>query len=210
MTAIAVLVCLNFFRSRFSGPSAQPPAVAVAAPPAAATASSELSGVSLLQNGGFEEGFTSVQPDIPTKSKITGMFPSGWYENSSWADVDLAYDQDTIQPHGGAKCTKITLSSTRMGQAQFAQKFSVPSGTKLHAAVWLRADKPMTGGVEVAMREGADPANWYGRQPVEATTDWKRVEVSGTTNKSGEVFFMVIITQPGVSVYVDDVTLVKE
>jgi hypothetical protein len=185
VTTLAVLATINL-----KGRSA-PAAASVPAGPVA------------FQNGDMEGGFAAPTP-IKTKGSIAGPVANGWFDNSDWADLDVKYAQDGTNPHGGAFCQRIKIGAIRFGQVQFAQNVVVSAGKRYTTAVWMRASKPVE--VTFGLRALAG-GELYGAGKASLTTAWKRYEVTGTVSQPGENFFLVIVAQPDVTVWLDDAEL---
>lgn len=92
-----------------------------------------------LLNPSFEGPYLPVSDGA---AQITGVVASGWQDNSAWAGVSVQYAQETTNPHSGASCRKITLTSVPSGELQLIQGFELQSGSLYTASFWVRGSAP--------------------------------------------------------------------
>lgn len=154
---------------------------------------------SLLSNSGFEPAFVSVGQNNP----ISGNVAVNWNDNSSWADVTVAYSQDTDNPHGGTAAQKVAVQAVRSGAVQLVQSLTVIPGAAYTVAVWLRGPPGMT--VNVILQNQNAPYNYYAATPAQPGADWRRFSATGQINDTGAVLLMIQATAPG-TFSVDDVS----
>ncbi|MBC8142733.1 MAG: hypothetical protein H7Y38_15005 [Armatimonadetes bacterium] len=211
LLAVVLLGLTAIVVSRF-----QPSGAALAKGSAGSTVASKNStatptgmGREVLVNGGFESEFA---PYVGVKASdavdISGNIGAGWKDNSGWASLDLRYDKDTQNPHSGQSSQKMTVSRKRSGHAQLTQLLEVPAGTKLSATVWIRTNTT-TGNqdIDLWLRDKDDVAKVYGRQIATATTQWQPFTVSGTVTEKTPAVFMVLVTSPDITVWIDDASV---
>ena len=163
------------------------------------------SSANLLLNGDFEDGFAEAKPDLPTPvGRISGMSATNWQDNSSWADIAVAYAADTNNSHGGKSCQRIVVSDKKNGQVQFLQRVKLRQGRNLHAGVWVRAEGALP--VSLELRNPANVTKPYGQIAVTVGRDWQKLEVSGKLLKDDNTALMIVVQNPG-TIWVDDATV---
>lgn len=204
MTILIAFATLIVLLLRHGGNAPKP--VAFAAP----TPTSIASPVSILQNSGFESDYRPVQPH-GDKAVVSGDTAHPWRDDSDWAKVNVAYDQDKTVFHTGASSQKIEVRSVQAGPVggvanvvQFVQPVDLAKGRRFSAAIWVRADRLVP--VEIALRQAGEPFTNFGSRVVTVGTAWQQVDVEAVVPQSGSAFFLLHLSQPG-TVWVDDATL---
>ena len=154
-----------------------------------------------IKNGDFEGGFQPVKVHEPTKAKITGEVGAGWQDESSWAEVEVAYSGDPTGGHGKTAAQKIVVKSIAGGAVQFAQGLKLETGS-YHVTAWVRGE----GAGRLLLRKAGPPYTTYGSVNVPASSEWTQVEFSGNVADPGVGFLMFIPSELG-TYWLDDVTL---
>jgi hypothetical protein len=178
-----------------------------AAQPAAAVAA-VAAAPAVNQNAGFEGAYADVKANPGDKAKLSGRIAPGWFDNSGWADLDLAYAEEKENPHSGSSCLKATLGAVRgFGQMQLAQVVQAEQGKEYTVAVWLRASRD---GVPVSFGlRPADGGEMYKAGTATAGKGWQRFAVTANVAKGGGQFLLVTCKEPNVSLYIDDVEVTQ-
>ena len=91
----------------------------------------------------FLEGTTSnvgfEAPYLPVGSgAINGSIAQGWYDNSSWANVNVSYSEDTTDPHSGTAAQMVNVEGVTSGAVQMVQALTVVPGQKYTMTAWVR------------------------------------------------------------------------
>src|SRR5205814_6495589 len=110
-----------------------------------------------LSNTGFEGDYTPVVI-YDTKARLTGVVANGWKDDSSWAQVEVAYSKDetTGSAHGGKACQRIDIKKVdrvtdKTSVVQFNQALLLTQGATYRGSFYLKADKPTE--VEISFRQ---------------------------------------------------------
>ncbi len=144
-------------------------------------------------NGGFEEPF------------VDGI-GEGWGDNSSWANLDVEYSRDDVEPHGGDSCQKITL--TRFGdgaiQTVLRDPVALENGAIYRVSGWFRG----TGGqAALQLRFAPAPYTVYVEQHVNLGDEWQEISCVWTSSVDDPAgLLMIRLTDSGVT-WVDDVSV---
>jgi len=146
---------------------------------------------SVLSNPGFEPPFVSVGQNNP----ISGNVAIGWNDNSSWADVTVAYSEDATNPHGGAAAQMVDVQAVVSGAVQLVEPITVIPDATYTFTVWLRGQPGMT--VNVILQNQNTPYNYYASTPAQLTADWQQFSAAGEINDTGSVLLMIQATAPG-------------
>ena len=155
-----------------------------------------------LKDPGFETpGQTLVaQGGTPTpNSQISGLVAESWEDNTSWADVQIAYSLDSVNPHGGSLSQRI---ETTRGFAQFVQPVHLTSG-RHRASLWMRAVPAQW--VSLGLRLGAAPYTIYASKAAKVGPDWTQVTVDGATPDAAGL--VIVNTSVVGTLWLDDASL---
>ena len=148
----------------------------------------------LLPNPGFEEGFS--EDGIAT----------GWADNSSWANLDVAYSPDTSGPHGGRACQRIRCTRLDYGAVQLIPQTWVrlARGRIYRVRGWLRGD---VGNVSLQLRLAPAPYTVYVEKGLRVSAEWQLLEFLWTARTDDpEGRFMLRFVRPG-TLWVDDLSV---
>ena len=148
----------------------------------------------LLDNADFEGAFAE-----------SGM-ADGWLDNSSWAELDVAYSRETTNPHSGKACLRVDCTRLDSGAVQVIPARPVPlrKGKLHHVKAWVRGD---VGAVAIQFRLAPAPYTIYAEQAVVPGPDWRMAEYFWTStvdDRQGR--FMLRITRKG-TLWVDDLSI---
>ena len=157
-----------------------------------------------LKDPGFETpgpALVSTSDAASGKAQISGIVADGWQDNTSWADVVVAYALDSNNPHGGRTSQKITVTR---GFAQFVQPVSFQPA-RCRVSLWVRAEPAQW--VALSLRQAASPYSYYASAPIRATNQWTQMSVEGVT-PSLAGYFMVNASAPG-TIWLDDAALTR-
>lgn len=161
-----------------------------------------------LTNPGFESPFQPVAPVSEADSKqakITGVVAQGWGDNSNWADVTIDYAQETLNPHRGTSCQRITVSRVAGGTCQFVQNVTLQKGHVYEARVWLRGT---TGaGIKLSLRQQGTPYTTYAQTRASVSPEWQEFRVAGLVGDDTTEMLMLSAEQP-TTFWADDARLV--
>lgn len=164
-----------------------------------------VSATNLLRNGDFEGEFVPARPDMERPlAHIGGDYASGWGDSSGWADLSVSYDRDENNPHSGKVCQKIVVPDIKKGQAQFIQYVAALPGKQVYGSLWIRAEKPTS--VQLILRDSLEYKSNYGVKEATVSTEWQRLEVSGTVTNPNTVTLLLAVRQVG-TVWVDDASM---
>jgi hypothetical protein len=154
-----------------------------------------------LRNSGFEPPYYSVG----VQNKISGNIAANWMDNSAWADVTVAYSEDTNNPHSGVSSQKISVSAVPSGGAvQLMQPLCLLPGATYTLTAWLRGDSSTK--MNLVLRQYGEPYTAYAQAGVSLTSNWKQVSVTGQVNDTGMVMALIQVVSPG-TIWVDDVSV---
>jgi hypothetical protein len=151
-----------------------------------------------LSNGGFEPPLFSVGQNSP----ISGHIASYWIDNSSWADVTVAYSEDTNHPQSDVSAQKVDVQAVRSGAVQLAQPVTVIPGKSYTMTAWRRGQPGES--VNLILQQAVVPYTYYGLTTAQLTSDWQQFSVSGLVNDS-QLLPMIQVTFAG-TFSVDDVS----
>ncbi len=163
-----------------------------------------------LNNTGFEGTYNQVPASTiatcngTTPANITGKVADEWIDESSWADVEIAYSRETANPHTGAAAQKVDVRAVRCGGMQMLQAFSLQKDKVYTAGIWLKGT-PGKRVTLVLMQRGA-PYRVYFEKTVEITSDWREVKIFGFSTEDVEARFQISTQTPG-TFYIDDASL---
>jgi len=147
-----------------------------------------------LPNPGFEDGFGA-----------DGLAPH-WQDNSSWADLDVAYARETDNPHSGRSCQRVTCSRLSHGAVQLIPDQGIPlaKGRIYRVRAWLRGD---VGNVALQLRLAPAPYTIYVERALPAGPDWRSLEyLWSSTVDDPNARLMLRFVQRG-TLWVDDVSV---
>lgn len=155
------------------------------------------------QNPGFEGEFTPLPTaNAPgAKARIVGAIAPGWSDNSDWAEVDVEYGRDPLNPHRGQSAQKLVVKRVTNGAVQFTQAVSLHKG-RIHLwKLWLRGQAGSA--VTLAIRQAGAPYAEYATQTASLSPEWQEFRVFGSIPEDTQGFLMVRATSPQ-TLWVDD------
>ncbi len=159
------------------------------------------------ENPGFEGEYNPVasSSDAPNaKAVIKGAIAAGWGDNSNWADVNIDYSRDTVNPHRGAASQKVVIGRVASGAVQFVQKVPLREG-RIHVwKLWMRG-RPGDA-VGLIIRKVDAPYTTYAAETATLSAEWQEYRVYGAIPESTEGFLMVRSSSP-MTFWMDDSTL---
>ena len=148
----------------------------------------------LLPNPGFEGGFDENGAAM------------GWLDNSSWANLDVAYAQENRNLHSGEACQRIACTRLDTGAIQMipAVGLALKRDRIYRVRAWLRGD---VGLVAVQLRLAPAPYTVYVEEHLAAGPEWSGVEYLWTSNvDDSRARFMIRFTQTG-TLWLDDLSV---
>ena len=172
-------------------------AAGAAEPTGAAPAGVELP----LLNPGMEMTGQTLKPTTG-KATISGTLAQGWGDNSDWADVDVNYALDSVNPHSGASSQKIEAKRISSGAVQFRQGVPIKKDHIYSFSAWLRGQPGQR--VTLQLRQAGAPYASYAETPVVLSAEWQQVEALAQVPADEDAFLMVRVTTPQ-TLWVDDV-----
>ncbi|MBA3683778.1 MAG: carbohydrate binding domain-containing protein [Planctomycetes bacterium] len=160
-----------------------------------------------LANAGFEDGWVkdaTAADSTNENAKISGQVATGWSDNSSWADVQVVYAEDTAQPHRGTSCQRITVNRVGSGAIQYIQQVGFTGGKAYNFTVWMRGRQGTS--VSLALRQHGAPYEQYAGATVMVGPEWREYSVEGVVPVNVKGIVMVKLQGPG-EVFLDDARL---
>jgi hypothetical protein len=130
----------------------------------------------------------------------------GWADNSSWANLDVRYGRETVDPHGGAACQRVACTRLDYGAVQLIPQGGVPlkRGAIYRVRAWLRGD---VGPVAVQLRQAPAPYRVYVEEGLRVSPRWQEASYFWTANVDDpQGRFMLRFAQPG-TLWVDDLSV---
>lgn len=118
-----------------------------------------------LANPGFELG-------------VIAWDPCGTWGGFSPADREGLYEVVTDKPHSGSKCLKVSDSWNDKSPYIVQQKIPADLTKSYILKVWVRADTPAKGKINIMMMEdvnGQDKFRGTVQESFEATADWQEI-----------------------------------
>lgn len=133
----------------------------VAAPPAGA--------VSIDLSTDFGDASSPIRYEQGrVKGSIHGVVPSGWADDSSWADVDVAYEPRESE---GRRFLRLDITRVETGQVQMAQRLpELTEAVTCELSVTLRNQSG--GPVQIGVRRRSAPYTFLWRSPPLADAEW--------------------------------------
>lgn len=159
------------------------------------------------ENPGFEGAYTPVasSSDAPgNKGVIRGVIAPGWSDNSNWADVEVEYARDTINPHRGRAAQKVVIKRVLSGAVQFVQRVPLHKGRVHVWKLWMRGRPGAS--VALMIRQAGAPYTEYAAQTAGLSAEWQEFRVFGIVPEETDGFLMVRATAP-MTFWLDDSTL---
>lgn len=161
-----------------------------------------------LKNPGFEAPYTPVAPHSDSDNKnarIIGAVADGWGDNSNWADVRIDYAQETVNPHRGASCQRVSIARVASGACQFVQSVTLKKGHVYQVRVWLRGTSGA--GISVSLRQGGTPYTTYAETRASVSPEWQEFRAAGLVGDDTTGLLMLRTEQP-TTFWADDAQLV--
>lgn len=160
-----------------------------------------------LANAGFEDGWPVVAPtadSVNEKAKITGEVAKGWGDNSSWADVKVAYSAATTDPHRGKTAQRIHVARVASGAVQYVQAVPFAAGRVYAFSVWMRGRPGDT--VSLLLRRQGAPYTQYAGTDATLSAEWREYTVEGVVPEEVDGMVMLRMSQ-AMDIQVDDARL---
>ncbi len=158
-----------------------------------------------VKNGDFEATFRNLPPKSKTaKGDVTGRIADGWDDNSDWAELAVAYNDERKIVHTGRSAQRIELKTIKNGQAQFAQNFDLDTGKTYRLSAYLCT--PDETKIEWGLRRTGEPYNYFGSEKAKIGPVWQKVTVTVRLTEAPPTTLMLIVRTPS-TVFMDDVTL---
>ena len=134
------------------------------------------------------------------KSLISGEIAEPWQDNSDWATITGHYEK-AVEADGNV-CQKITLDKASGDRLQFVQFVRLNAGTKYRISCRLRADSPRSIGIKLqGLGKDTRP-----EKTVFVSSEWRTYEDTQTVQGT-EYLLMLVASQQGTVLYVDDVQI---
>lgn len=122
----------------------------------------------------FEAPFLPI-PQLSPLQRIHGMLPEGLVDDSSWADLDLAYSAETGTTYSGKQSLKISASHVQRGWAQLTLR-----GLQLDKQHFTRISAafiaPGAMKVTLFLRKKEYPYTTYWQQTFDVRPEWRPME----------------------------------
>lgn len=160
-----------------------------------------------LVNPGFEgpaRKAVGTGDRLSSGALIVGQIAEGWEDNSGWADVDVEYALDQVNPHRGTTSQRITVKRVTSGAVQFVQPVDFEKDRAYLFRVWLRGSPGRR--VELILRKAGAPYTAYASESVGLAAEWQECRVAGVVPEQTRGFLMIRTTAPQ-TFWVDDASL---
>ncbi|MFN7998747.1 MAG: carbohydrate binding domain-containing protein [Bryobacteraceae bacterium] len=154
-----------------------------------------------LANPGMEQPYNTVNLN---NGAISGSIANGWSDNSDWANPAVQYSPETANPHTGAACQKVVVTSVGTGRVQFVQQFQLQAGSIYTASAWLRGTPGLQ--ASLVIQQANSPYGAYVQGSLALTTDWVKLTATGYIITNEPALLMVVMDSPG-TLYADDLAL---
>lgn len=161
-----------------------------------------------LKNPGFEDAWPAVVSTADTtnaQAKVTGEVASGWSDNSSWADVQVAYAADTTNPHRGKTAQRITVNRVSSGNIQYVQLTPFIKDRAYAFSIWMRGRPGSV--VAVVLRKAGAPYTQYASIDAALSPEWKEFTVEGVVPEDVADGMVMLRMSAAMEVVVDDAKL---
>ncbi|MBI5802908.1 MAG: hypothetical protein HZA92_19575 [Verrucomicrobia bacterium] len=150
--------------------------------------------VSLLPAFGTEgSDFTAKAQGGKT---IKGWLPTGWDDNSGWAQLAVAYTKLKDGPKESATALRIEVKELGEGQLQltsFSGKRVFKKGVKHVVEGWLRGSADF----KVGMRQPGEPYEFYAEQELSGGKEWKAFKFEFKFEADKEALLMFVMAGNG-------------
>ncbi|PAW79707.1 MAG: hypothetical protein B9S33_18950 [Pedosphaera sp. Tous-C6FEB] len=127
---------------------------------------------------------------------IKGWLPTGWDDNSNWADLTAIYTKLKDGPKEGVTAVRIELKDLGDGQLQltsFSGKRVYKKGVKHAVEGWVRG----SGEFKVGVRQPGDPYEFYVEHELTAGKEWKPFKFEFALDADREGFIMFVMPANG-------------
>jgi hypothetical protein len=191
VSILTVLLSLPTSGSAYAEPLQAPP---LQAPPLQ---------VPPLQNPGFEgAGQQALDAGATPKGNITGEVAAGWADNSGWADIDVRYGLDTVNPHSGQSAQRIELTrASSYGAVQLVHKVQFSKNHIYRFTVWLKGSPGQS--VQLSLRQETAPYKTYASATAALGAEWRPYQVWGQVTEDAAGYLMIRASSP-MTFWVDD------
>ena len=164
-----------------------------------------------VENLGDNPGETALPPDavrtisvqgeyLPVSSSrdtITGSLPPGWEEDSAWADVEVSYRAQEINPFAGDRSLRVEVRALRQGSVQFrVPEVLVTPSHLIRIRIPVRSEDNLSG--TISLRQRAAPYAVYWSAPLNARPEWGMIELLASMRQTDpEATLMISLSNPG-------------
>lgn len=127
---------------------------------------------------------------------VKGWLPTGWDDNSTWAELAATYTKLKDGPKEGVTAVRIELSDLGEGQLQltsFSGKRVFKKGVKHAVEGWVRG----SGEFKVGVRQPGDPYEFYAEHELAVGKDWKPFKFEFALSADLEGFIMFVLPAKG-------------
>ncbi len=127
---------------------------------------------------------------------IKGWLPTGWDDNSDWAQLAATYTQLKNGPKEGVTAVRIEVKDLGDGQLQltsFSGKRVFKKGVKYAVEGWLRGSADF----KVGVRQPGDPYEFYVEQELSGGKEWKAFKHEFALDADKEAFIMFVMPGNG-------------
>jgi len=127
---------------------------------------------------------------------IKGWLPTGWDDNSDWAQLAVTYTKLKDGPKDGVTAVRIEVKDFSEGQLQltsFSGKRVFKKGVKYAIEGALRGSAEF----KVGVRQPGDPYEFYVEQELTGGKEWKSFKFEFTFDADKEGFVMFVMPANG-------------
>ncbi|HCE43418.1 MAG TPA: hypothetical protein DET40_07705 [Lentisphaeria bacterium] len=159
----------------------------------------------------YQDDFEAKFQAVPAKEKgwnanadITGEVGANWGDNSSWAEVGIAYSRDEVNPHSGKASQRIDVKRVSSGAVQFTHPFKAEKGKVYLAKLWMRG----LGNASITYGFRQKDAPWQipGSETVALSPEWREFSIQAEIPNDDQMFLMLWIHSPS-SYWIDDASI---
>lgn len=147
----------------------------------------------VLLNPGFEgagQQVHNLDTSGTSQRNISGEVATGWADDSGWADVDIRYALDAVNPHSGQSSQRVNLTRVNgWGAVQLVQKVPLQKGRIYRFTVWLKGQPGQS--VSLAIRQLAAPYKSYASSTASLSAEWRPYQVWGQIPEDTDGYLML-------------------
>jgi hypothetical protein len=122
-------------------------------------------------------------PISSSRPGIIGTLPRGWEEDSSWADVDVHYRPQTLNPFSGDRSLRVEIGEIRSGSVQVRlPNIHVQPSHLIRMRIPVRSESNVS--ALISLRQRGEPYTTYWSNNLTARPEWGVVEFLATMSQT--------------------------